>query len=89
MGSIPTRIRQLLASNDVAFPAAGNNWVQNSVQYTATASDAGNPIRIMMGTTTANGTQTFDVAEVDTVPEPSTTALFGLAGLGLFVRRRR
>lgn len=79
----------LLASNTVTFPSSGNNWVQNSVQYTATASDAGNPIRIMMGTTTANGTQSFDVVEVDAVPEPSTTALFGLAGMGLFVRRRR
>ncbi|MEM1085172.1 MAG: PEP-CTERM sorting domain-containing protein [Verrucomicrobiota bacterium] len=79
----------LLNSNSVAFPSAGNNWVQNSVDYTATALDDGNPIRIIMGTTDANGTQSFDLAEVDFVPEPSSALLAGLGGLALLRRRRR
>lgn len=78
----------LLASNSVAFPAAGNNWVQNSVSYTATALDAGQNIRIILGTTDANGTQSFDLAEVDAVPEPSSLALLGLGGLAMMRRRR-
>ena len=78
----------LLASNSVAFPAAGPNWVQNSVSYTATAADAGQNIRIILGTTDANGSQTFDLTEVDAVPEPSSLALLALGGL-LAARRRR
>ena len=83
----------LLASSNVTFPDAGNNWVQNVLSYTATAADAGQNIRIILGTTTANGSQTFDLAAVSSdaavVPEPSTLALLGLGGLIAFCRYRK
>lgn len=81
----------LLASNVVNFPNAGDNWVQNSVTYTATAADHGQAIRIILGTTDANGSQTFDLAEVTAtpIPEPSSLIFLSLASLGLFARRSR
>ena len=79
----------LLASNSVAFPAAGDNFVTNTVSYTALPSDDGNPIRILLGTADVNQTMTFDNAQVSFVPEPSYAILLGLGSLLAFRRRLR
>ena len=65
-------------------------WQEISVTYTATAADAGNPIRIYFGTGSApNGSNDyrFVLDDVHLVPEPTTMVLLGLGGL--LIRRKR
>jgi hypothetical protein len=65
---------------------AGLTWGQVSLQYTATAADAGKKIGIKMyGDTDVS----FDDVTLDAIPEPATLALLGLGGLSVLLGRKR
>ena len=63
---------------------AGLAWEQISLDYTATAADAGKKIGIKMW---SNEEVAFD--DVTLVPEPATMLLLGLGGLALLRRKKR
>lgn len=68
-----------------------------TASFTAGAADAGQVLSILIGaakgaSSDAGGTYDFDnvrLTDTAAVPEPSTTALLGLGGLALILRRRK
>ncbi len=67
-----------------ASGTAGLTWGQISLDYTATAADAGKKIGIKM-----YGDSDVSFDDVMVIPEPATLALLGLGGLGLILGRKR
>ncbi|MEN8256150.1 MAG: PEP-CTERM sorting domain-containing protein [Verrucomicrobiota bacterium] len=64
-----------------------DNWAQLTLEYTATASDAGKNIGV--GFRGGGGDYVYaDDVTLDVVPEPGTMGLFGLTGLGIMLVRR-
>ena len=73
------------ADNQVTADFKGH-WETLSFEYTATAADAGKTIGIALGD---NANADLVTLETVAVPEPSSAALLGLAGLALILRRRK
>lgn len=57
---------------------------ENNIYVNGVLVTAGNKDTLLSGVDNGNGTSTFTA-----IPEPSSTALLGLAGLGLIIRRRK
>lgn len=72
--------------SSTAWQASGGTWGLLTLTYTATAAEDGHPIGIAMW---GAGDASFDDVSVTSIPEPSLSALLGLAGSALLLRRRR
>ena len=68
-----------------------NTWITDqSVSFTATAAEAGQLLGVSFGTTAGTQNEWDNVRlTAVAVPEPTTTALLGLGGLALILRRRK
>jgi hypothetical protein len=93
-----TRIQLFDTINNTVYatsdytPAVEDTWYESSTSYTSTGSEAGPlGIRLMFASGGANDWVSFDNVRLDStaVPEPTTTALLGLGGLALILRRRK
>jgi len=75
----------IVSANYQSVTDAGN-WTTVSYEYTATGADDGKDIGIAFW---ASGAPYMDNVQFESVPEPSSTALLGLGGLALILRRRK
>ncbi|MBN1943890.1 MAG: PEP-CTERM sorting domain-containing protein [Phycisphaerae bacterium] len=68
---------------------ADGTWVERQISYTATASDVGKDILLLLWSNTASQVCLEDVSGTYDVPEPATMSLLALGGLGVLIRRRK
>ena len=81
-----------LGGNATGTGTTSGSWSELELTYVATASDAGKDLWVNLQSSRNVSTAVVawdNVSVVTAVPEPTTSALFGLAGLGFILRRRR
>jgi hypothetical protein len=90
----PATITQTLLLGGAGLVAGG--FIDVTASFTAVAADVGKELSILIGASRVGGDTggTFDFDNVrltdsTVVPEPSSTALLGLGGLALILRRRK
>ncbi|MBT8044766.1 MAG: PEP-CTERM sorting domain-containing protein [Verrucomicrobiae bacterium] len=81
----------IYATADFA-PVATNTWYETSASYVSDGTESETlGIRLKFGSSGSSDRIEFNDVRLDTavVPEPTTTALLGLGGLALILRRRK
>ena len=78
-----------IGNNIADWTAGGGTWGTATLSYTATAADAGRRIGVSLWAPNDASWDDITVTSVSVVPEPGSTALLGLGGLALILRRRR
>ncbi|MFD2160644.1 PEP-CTERM sorting domain-containing protein [Rubritalea tangerina] len=83
----------LILSSSETLNAGNGNYRTFTLNYTAQATDAGDTLQVVYRGLNVNSTaRDFSIDNVGlsvvAVPEPTTTALLGLGGVALLMRRR-